>query len=264
MDPCTNVSRSPPVRVVDVRGQKLKAHDKLSFSSPQRKIRLLSKGRGEVLPDSFFGNGLATNTKLNMSHKCCEDTISRQVKSDGCAQHVQLTQTSLVPSDRAAWSGPMASHLCLNGRGFFSLTNESEASWCSNSLKLHTRAEQLAQGSAVRELEKLTPASGQESFAAERRWKQVVFSVRALGYQPRPHVEVGNDSQAALVFNEMFKDDLYLPLLMELDLKSAQLQTGIRICFESRLIPWRAFFAWDDVNRIFGVDILTVHGREKH
>ena len=44
VDPYTNVSQSQPVRVVDVRGQKLKA--------PERTMRLLSKGRGEVLPET--------------------------------------------------------------------------------------------------------------------------------------------------------------------------------------------------------------------
>ena len=70
------------------------------FPHHRGKIRLLKKkGVARCLTQNpFSGYGLATKTNLNMSHKTCDDTISRQVKSDGCAQRVQLTWTSAAPS----------------------------------------------------------------------------------------------------------------------------------------------------------------------
>ena len=57
----SNVSRPPPVCVVDVRVQKKsKADDELSFAHHNGQIRLgyQKKGRGEVLTrDPFSGNG---------------------------------------------------------------------------------------------------------------------------------------------------------------------------------------------------------------
>ena len=58
------------------------------------KIRLLSIGRGVVLPKTHsLAMVPSTIQYYHMSHKSCEDIISRQVKSDRCAQCVQLTWT---------------------------------------------------------------------------------------------------------------------------------------------------------------------------
>ena len=53
VDTYSNVSRSPPVRVVDVRVQKFKAGDKLSFRHHRTDTFCKNKGRGEVLPETL-------------------------------------------------------------------------------------------------------------------------------------------------------------------------------------------------------------------
>ena len=90
VDTYSNVSQSPTLRQVDVRVKKSKTADKLSFPHHRGQIRSWHKERGEVLPETHsLAMASTQRQKLNMSHKSCECTNSRHVKSDGCDQDVQ-------------------------------------------------------------------------------------------------------------------------------------------------------------------------------
>ena len=100
VDRYSNVNRSPPVRAVDMNGQKVKADDhSLSPHHKRNDTSVAKRALRVITRDSFSGNGLATKAKPQHEPRFCDNAISRLVKGNGCAQCVLLTLTSAVPSE---------------------------------------------------------------------------------------------------------------------------------------------------------------------